>query len=243
MIQPSPLWFATRGAGTVSLLLLTAVVVLGIATTTRRQGRWPRFLTPRLHGNLALGTLVFLAVHIATAILDPYAQLGWRDALVPFGARYRPIWLGLGVIAAEGLVALAVTSWIRPRIGFRSWRAVHWIAYACWPLGLLHGVGTGSDVRSGWFEVVDAVCVGAVFAAVVAWRLGQGWPRAAGFRTMVAIGSGAGVIVFAVWMLNGPLAPGWARAAGTPPELLHSSGSPSSPSPTHGAFDKALKTS
>ena len=243
MTQPSPLWFATRGAGTVSLLLLTAVVVLGIATTTRRQsGPWPRFLTPRVHGNLALGTLAFLAIHIATAILDPFAHLRWRDALVPFGAAYRPLWLGLGVLAAEGLAALAITSWLRPRLGYRSWRAVHWIAYACWPLGLLHGAGTGSDVRSAWFEAIDAICVGSVFAAVVAWRLGHGWPRAASFRTMAAIGSGVGVIVFVVWMLNGPLAPGWARAAGTPAELLHSSG-PSSPSPTHGAFDKALKKS
>lgn len=222
MTEPSPLWFATRAAGTMSLLLLTAVVVLGIATTTRRQGaRWPRFLSSRLHANLALATVVFLSLHIATAVLDPFAHIRWRDAIVPFGASYRPLWLGLGVLGAECVAALALTSLLRPRLGYQAWRIVHWIAYACWPLGLLHGLGTGSDVRSEWFAVVDAACVGAVFASVVGWRLAHGWPRAAGWRTLTALGAGLGVVALALWMVNGPLAPGWARAAGTPPNLLH----------------------
>lgn len=218
---PSPLWFTTRGAGAVSLLMLTAVVVLGIATTTRRQGQaWPRFLNARLHGNLALATLAFLALHIATAILDPFARLRWIDAVIPFAAAYRPVWLGLGVVAAELLAALAISSVLRPRLGFRAWRVLHWAAYACWPVALLHGLGTGTDARAAWFEVLDAGCVGLVFAAVVAWRLGHGWPRAATLRTVVAIASGVGVVALALWTINGPMAPGWARAAGTPPDLL-----------------------
>jgi methionine sulfoxide reductase heme-binding subunit len=218
----------TRGAGTVSLVMLTAVVVLGIATTTRQQGdRWPRFLSSRLHSNLALAAIVFLALHIATAVLDPFAHLQWKDAIVPFTASYRPLWLGLGVVAVEIVAALAVTSAARSVIGYRTWRVVHWIAYACWPLALLHGLGTGSDVRSGWFELVDALCVGAVFSTLVAWRLAHGWPQAAGFRTMTAIGSGVGLVVLLLWMLNGPLAPGWARAAGTPPGLLQTTASSS----------------
>lgn len=222
MSTPSPLWFATRGAGAVTLLLLTTVVVLGIATTTRQHGeRWPRFLSARLHGNLAIATLVFLVFHIATAIIDPFARLGWSDAVVPFAAAYRPVWLGLGVVAAELIAALAVTSGLRSLIGYRSWRAAHWAAYACWPPALLHGLGTGSDAREAWFQVLDSACVGAVFAAVVVWRLGYGWPRAAGLRTATAIASGFGIVALALWTMNGPLAPGWARAAGTPPDLLH----------------------
>ena len=228
MTAPSPLWFVTRGAGTVSLALLTVVVVLGIATTTRQSSdRWPRFLSPRLHSNIALATIVFLLLHVATAVLDPFAHLRWQDAVVPFGASYRPLWLGLGVVAAELVAALAITSAVRAYIGYRAWRVVHWIAYACWPLGLLHGLGTGSDVRSGWFELIDALCVGAVFSTVVAWRLAHGWPHGAGFRMLIATCSGAGIVVLVLWMLNGPLAPGWALAAGTPRSLLHTSASSS----------------
>lgn len=222
MTAPSPLWFVTRGAGTVSLVMLTAVFVLGLATTTRQQSEgWPRFLNSRLHSNLALATLVFLVLHIATAVIDPFAHIRWQDAVVPFGAAYRPLWLGLGVVAVELLAALMISAALRSRIGYRAWRMVHWIAYGCWPLALLHGLGTGSDVRTGWFELIDAACIGSVLAALVAWRLAHGWPQAAGLRAGTALGAGVAVVVLALWMVNGPLAPGWARAAGTPANLLH----------------------
>jgi methionine sulfoxide reductase heme-binding subunit len=219
-------------------LLLTAVVVLGIATTTRREGQiWPRFLSARLHRNVSLLALVFLELHIATAVLDPFAHLGLRDAVIPFVSSYRPLWLGLGVVAAELVMALAITSALRSRISYRVWRTLHWIAYACWPLALLHGVGTGSDVRMGWFTVLDVVCVGAVFSALVGWRLVHGWPRAATFRLSAALGSGLAVVVLALWMANGPLAPGWARSAGTPADLIRSGtpaqeAAPPTPTPT-----------
>ncbi len=219
-----------------SLLLLTAVVVLGIATTTRREGQiWPRFLSARLHRNVSLLALVFLELHIAAAVLDPFAHLGLRDAVIPFVSNYRPLWLGLGVVAAELVMALAITSALRSRITYRVWRTLHWIAYACWPLALLHGVGTGSDVRTSWFTVLDIACVGAVFSALVGWRLGHGWPQAAAFRVSAALGSGLAVVALALWMANGPLALGWARAAGTPSNLLHSATptqEPASPPPT-----------
>jgi methionine sulfoxide reductase heme-binding subunit len=223
-VIPSPLWYATRGAGAVSLLMLTAVVVLGIATTTRREGQvWPRFLSARMHRNLSLVTLVFLALHIATAVLDPFAHLGFRDALIPFASSYRALWLGLGVVAAELILALAITSALRSRLSYKTWRVLHWTAYACWPLALLHSAGTGSDVRSGWFMALDVICIGAAFFTLVGWRLAHGWPRAAGFRLSVALSSGLAVVALILWMANGPLAAGWARAAGTPTGLIRSS--------------------
>lgn len=170
--------------------------------------------------------LVFLELHIATAILDPFAHLGLQDAVIPFASTYRPLWLGMGVVAAELVMALAITSALRSRITYRIWRALHWIAYACWPLALLHSVGTGSDVRASWFTVLDIICVGAVFSAVVGWRLVHGWPRAAAIRITAALGSGLAVIALALWMANGPLAPGWARAAGTPADLIRSGAPP-----------------
>lgn len=228
----SPLWYATRGAGAVSLMLLTAVVVLGIATMTRREGqRWPRFLSFRMHGNITWLALVFLTVHVVTAVTDPFAHLGWRDAVIPFASRYRPLWTGLGVLSAELVAALVVTSVLRSRLKYRNWRVIHWVAYACWPLAVLHSTGTGSDARAGWFLALDALCVGAVFAAVVGWRLAYGWPRAAGLRLTVALTSGMSVVALVMWMANGPLAAGWAQASGTPAELLHSSAAVQSPAP------------
>lgn len=165
------LWFATRGAGAVSLLLLTAVACLGIMTVGRFQRPgWPRFVTAEIHRNLALLSTAFLAVHVITAIADPYTSLGLAAALVPFASSYRPLWVGLGAISVDLGVAIVATSLLRDRIGRRAWRAIHWLAYAAWPLAVVHSVGSGSDAGAVWMLTIDAACVIA-FGAAVAWRL------------------------------------------------------------------------
>lgn len=223
----SPYWFASRGAGTVSAVLLSATVVLGMAQTVRfRSTFWPRYLTIGLHRDLSLLTLAFLVIHVASAVLDPFARLGLRDALLPFASWYRPLWLGMGVVAAELTLALTVTSLVRRWLGFRLWRTLHWLAYACWPLALLHGLGTGSDVGRRWFLALDGAAVLAFFLFLVVWRLSFGWPRLAWPRLAAAALSGLALVALALWALNGPLAPGWARAAGTPEVLLGGAASP-----------------
>ena len=161
------LWYTTRGAGAVSLVLLTAVVVLGILSALRVQAAgWPRFLTTGLHRNLALMTLVFLALHIITAVVDPFTHLGWLTAVVPFSSSYRTLWLGLGTIAFELLLAIVVTSLARGLIGHAAWRMVHWLTYASWPVAVIHGIGTGTDTLSAWLLVITVACVVAVIAAI-----------------------------------------------------------------------------
>ncbi len=155
------------------MVLLSAVVVLGVLSTMRFQrDGWPRFLTPALHRNLALMTVVFLALHIVTAVVDPFTHLGWLVAVVPFSSYYRTIWLGLGTIAFELLAAIVVTSLLRGLIGQWAWRAIHWLAYASWPVAIIHGFGTGTDSLSPWFMVLSIVCVGSV-AIAVAIRFGR----------------------------------------------------------------------
>jgi sulfoxide reductase heme-binding subunit YedZ len=162
------LWYTTRGAGAVSLVLLSAVVVLGILSILRVQSTgWPRFLTVGLHRNLALMTLVFLVLHIVTAVVDPFTHLGWLTAVVPFSSYYRTFWLGLGTIAFELLLAIVLTSLVRGFIGQFAWRLVHWLAYASWPIAVVHGAGTGTDAWSAWLFTLQAVCVVAVMAAIV----------------------------------------------------------------------------
>lgn len=170
----SILWYTTRGAGAVTLILLSAVVVLGILSTQRVEGPlWPRFLTTGLHRNLALMTLVFLVLHIATAVLDPFTNLGWGAALVPFSSYYRTFWLGLGVISFELMLAIIVTSLVRGYLGHGAWRAIHWLTYAAWPVGVVHGLGTGTDTLSAWMLAITGACVAAVGVAVL-WRVGAG---------------------------------------------------------------------
>jgi sulfoxide reductase heme-binding subunit YedZ len=165
------LWYTTRGAGVVSMVLLSGVMALGLLTRARAGGRrWPRFLTAALHRDLSLMALVFLALHIVTAVVDPYTHLGITAAVIPFGSYYRTFWLGLGAVALELMLAIAATSLLRTLIGQRVWRAVHWLAYACWPVAIAHGLGTGTDAGSLWMSATTVACIAGVLSAV-AWRL------------------------------------------------------------------------
>jgi methionine sulfoxide reductase heme-binding subunit len=183
------LWYVTRGAGVVSLVLLTGVILLGIIGAMRWQSAsWPRFLTTGFHRNLALMTLVFLALHIVTAVVDPFTALGWNAAIIPFSSLYRRLWLGLGVVALYLLIAIAVTSLLRPLFGPRTWRAVHWLAYVMWPIAVIHGIGTGTDQQFVWLEAIEVVCIGSVVAAAL-WRFGRVGPTA--WRQLPAASPGA----------------------------------------------------
>lgn len=222
-VTPSPLWYADRGTGAVAMVLLTATVVLGMGTTVRwKSPVWPKYISVALHQNVSILVICFGVVHVATAILDPFAKLGLKDALVPFSSWYRPLWLGLGVVAAELVAALALTSAVRGFISFRLWRFIHWFSYVAWPLALLHCLGTGSDARMVWFLWAQAACVFAAWLALVFWRLSFGWPRHRWPRLAAAVICSVAVVGLGVWMLNGPLTPGWARVAGTPISLIQS---------------------
>ena len=150
-------WYLTRSTGAVALLLLTVAVVLGVVDVSRLSTpRWPRFVLDALHRNVALLAMVFLCLHILTSVLDSFAPISLIDAVVPFAGSYRPFWLGLGAIAFDLLIAVTITSLLRQRMGYASWRTVHWLTYASWPIALLHGLGAGSDVRSTWLLTLSA---------------------------------------------------------------------------------------
>lgn len=214
---PSPLWYATRATGVIALVLLTATVVLGVAGTARfATPRWPRVVTSGLHRNLSLLSVVFVAAHVLTTVLDSYAPIGWIAAIVPFSSPYRPLWLGLGTVASDLLLAVVITSLLRVHLRYRSWRAVHWLSYASWPVALWHGLGTGTDSKLPWLLALDAACVAAV-ACTLFWRLSLA-DRVPGLAKMLL--SAAVPVATAVFVLAGPLQPGWARRAGTPQAQL-----------------------
>jgi hypothetical protein len=224
------LWYLTRGFGLVALILLSLVMVLGLTQSVRyaRPG-WPRFVISALHKNAALLAVAALAVHIATAVADSYAPIRVVDVFVPFVSRYRPLWLGLGALAFDLLVALVVTSLLRSRLGHRAWQAVHWSAYACWPVAVVHGLGTGSDTKLGWVLVINLACVGSVLAALW-WRLARGWSIAnATRRGAAALASIVLPVAVIAWAVTGPLRPGWARKAGTPSALISAAATVSQP--------------
>jgi len=216
-------WYLTRASGTVSLILLTVAVVIGVMSIGRvHSRRWPRFVIDGVHRSSSLLAVAFLAIHVLTAVLDSFAPISLLDAVVPFAGAYRPLWLGLGAVALDLLIAVTVTSLLRQRLGLRLWRATHWLAYAMWPIAVVHALGTGSDVRLAWLQLVTALCGIGVVAAVAA-RIAIGWPAHRRVR-VGALGALTGALLaILLWTVQGPLAHDWAKRAGTPTDLLPAS--------------------
>jgi sulfoxide reductase heme-binding subunit YedZ len=171
------LWFVSRGSGLVLLALFSVVVVLGVAT---RMGaaprRWPRFMVAELHRTLSLFGVALLALHVVTAILDPYVTIGWLATVLPFASPYRTLAIGLGTLAVDLAGAVLITSLVRARLGFRAWRAVHWLAYLAWPAAFAHSLTAGNDLRIWWVALIELGSAAAVATAVLARLLGRSRP-------------------------------------------------------------------
>src|SRR5260221_272353 len=101
------LWYSPRGSAIVSQVLFTLVVILGILTAVRWQSRrWPRFLSEGVHRTLALSSLIFLAFHVVTSVIDPFTNLGFWSALIPFSVAYRQRYLGIRPVAMYLVISL-----------------------------------------------------------------------------------------------------------------------------------------
>ncbi len=167
MISGTALWYASRATGVISLILLSVVAILGIAVN--RQGRLPglpRFAVTGLHRSLSLLTVAFLGTHIVTAIADGYVHIPWLSTIVPFSSSYERFWIGLGTVAVDMTAAVIVTSLLRARLRPAVWRAVHWLAYASYPVTLVHSMGASKDLRSGWLLALTMATVFAVVTAI-----------------------------------------------------------------------------
>jgi len=171
------LWFVSRASGLAVLAAFSAAVVAGVAG---RLGPL-RLAAGELHRTLALFSVAFLGLHVATAIMDPFVRIGWAAAVLPLASPYRALAIGLGALAVDLGGAVLVTSLVRRRLGYRAWRAVHWLAYLAWPAAFGHAVTAGTDLRIWWAALVLWGCAAAVGTAVIArllaWLRGPGLPE------------------------------------------------------------------
>jgi sulfoxide reductase heme-binding subunit YedZ len=200
-VTSSPaIWYAARASGVAAYIVLSVVVAVGLTLGGKAQSRrWPRFAVEDIHrfGGLLVGSLV--AVHVGAIALDSFLPFSVGQLVVPFTARYRPLWTGLGIFAAELLLALAVTNHYRKRMPHRFWRLAHYANFAVWTAASLHGIFAGTDRSAGWLAVLYGIAISTVLS-LIAWRISGGGLRPG---RVVAAGA-AGVVVLPVILL-GPL--------------------------------------
>lgn len=172
-LSSSPaIWYAARASGIAAYVVLSIVVSLGLALGGKAQSRrWPRFSVEDVHrfGGLLVGSLI--GIHVITIAADSFLPFSLTQLLVPFTSTYRPLWTGLGIAAAELLLALAITNHYRRVLPYRFWRKAHYLNFAVWTLASLHGLMAGTDRGAAWLAVVYGVAVATVFMLLL-WRFG-----------------------------------------------------------------------
>lgn len=170
MINSQLYWYVGRGSGIVAYLLLTSSVVFGIALSQRwHSPSWPRLVVHEAHRWATITFYLFLVLHVAMMVLDPYIGFSLMDVVIPFASSYRTLWLSLGIIAAELALAIGASIWLRGRTGYRAWHLLHGLAYPVFVVALLHGLGTGTDTGLTWTTLLYGTTACAVGAATL-WR-------------------------------------------------------------------------
>jgi predicted ferric reductase len=160
-------WDVARAGGFTAYVLLTLAVAIGLALTMHWQSpRWPRIINSELHNFLILLAMVFIGVHVLAVWVDPFTRFGWNEVFIPFVSHYRPIWMALGIIALYLGIAIGISTWLRPRIGYAWWRRLHVLTLVGYALVTIHGLDAGSATRTWWalsIYVSSVALVGMLF--------------------------------------------------------------------------------
>ncbi len=194
------IWYAARASGVAAYVVLSVVVVIGLTLGGKAQSRrWPRFAVEDIHrfGGLLVGSLI--VVHVGSIALDSFLPFSIVQLVVPFTSRYRPLWTGLGIFAAELLLALAITNHYRKRMPYRWWRLAHYANFGVWSLASVHGILAGTDRSATWLAVLYGASI-AVVLALIAWRVTGGSMH----PVRIAAAGAAGVVILPILLL-GPL--------------------------------------
>ncbi len=205
------IWYAARASGVAAYIVLSLVVAVGLGLGGKAQNqRWPRFSVENIHrfGGLLVGSLI--GIHVLTIAVDSFLPFSLTQLLVPFTSTYRPIWTGLGIAAAELLLALAITNHYRRRIPHRFWRTAHYLNFAVWTLASVHGLMSGTDRGATWLALLYGIAVSTVVVLLL-WRFGGFVLRSPRVATVGAVT----VVALPLLIVYGPLhrsAPLWNAA-------------------------------
>jgi hypothetical protein len=184
-------------------------VAIGLALTLHIQSpRWPRIINSELHNFISLLALIFAGVHILAVWIDPFTHFGWNEVFIPFASHYRPLWLALGNISLYIGIAIGISTWLRPHIGYKLWRRLHVLTLLLYALVVVHGIAAGSDTRTEWGAAIYAISV-LLIGTLLIVRLMK--PATAQNRAHPVLAVVVVVIVAIATFLCmlGPFQPGW----------------------------------
>lgn len=151
---PKIYWYLSRATAFVSLSLLWLSMALGLGITNKMARLWPGMpATFAIHEYVSLLGLAFALFHALVLLGDRYINFTFLQIFVPFStADYRPFWVGVGQIGFYVWLIVALSFYIRPVIGQKFWRLLHYLSFAMYFIGIFHAIFSGTDTSMAWAQ-------------------------------------------------------------------------------------------
>lgn len=150
--SPKVYWYLSRATAFVSLTILWISMGLGLGLSNKMARLWPGAPAAfAIHEYVSLLGLAFALFHALVLLGDRYINFSVSQILLPFSTvDYRPTWVGLGQIGFYVWLIVALSFYVRSAIGQKTWRVIHYLSFAIYMMGLVHGLFSGTDTPSSW---------------------------------------------------------------------------------------------
>lgn len=172
--------------GLTALVLLTLNILMGLLVSTNynsvrqwphRKLPWPLFRIHNWTGYIALSVAV---LHPVILLLSRTAKFGIVDVLFPIHSPQQTLYNNLGALTFYSFALVVVTSYFRPKLGYRPWKKLHYVAYFAATVMFIHGTlidqnlkGQVPDFLDGEKVLVEGCFVVVLAASIWRWRYGS----------------------------------------------------------------------
>ncbi len=148
---PKIYWYLSRASGFVSFTILWISMALGLGLTNKMARLWPGAPSAfAIHQYTSMLGLAFAAYHGLVLMGDHFVDFSLPHLLAPFSIAYETFWVGLGQLCFYAWLVVVLSFYVRPRIGQKAWRMIHYLNFAIYGMGVLHGIKSGTDSHARW---------------------------------------------------------------------------------------------
>lgn len=152
--DPKAYWYLSRGTAFVSMSLLWVSMAFGLTITNKMAKLWPGAPTAfAVHEFVSLLGIAFAMFHGLILMGDRFINFTFTQVAIPFASiGFKPLWVGLGQIGFYVWLLVALSFYIRSRIGQKTWRAIHFASFLTYVAALVHGLMSGTDTSALWAQ-------------------------------------------------------------------------------------------
>jgi DMSO/TMAO reductase YedYZ heme-binding membrane subunit len=171
-------------AGLTAMVLLTINILLGLLISVRYSPvrSWPHRRIPvfDIHNWTAYIALGLVGMHPSILLFSSASKFKWFDILWPLGSPGQRLYNCFGACAFYLLLVVAITSYLRRRIGRPLWKLLHYLAYGVAAFVYVHGTlidpnlkNLPTDFLDGEKVLVETCGLVVVVATIARIRYGR----------------------------------------------------------------------